>query len=85
MTDEERKNLRDYDRQRHAKKKAARLAQEEAARAEILAGTSFEALVKSPSKKDNSKSEKIAFYNTQKQGRERFSSIKPCLVFVLNH
>ena len=42
MTEEERENLRDYDRQRYAKKKAARLGKEEAERAKILAGTSFE-------------------------------------------
>ena len=44
MTDEEREKLRDYDRQRYAKKIAARLAKEEAERAKILAGTSFEGL-----------------------------------------
>jgi len=44
MTDEEREAIRDYDRQRYAKKKAARLAKEEAERAKILAGTSFERL-----------------------------------------
>jgi len=44
MTDEEREKLRDYDRQRYAKKVAARLAKEEAERAKILAGTSFERL-----------------------------------------
>ena len=44
MTDEEREKLRDYDRQRYAKKVAARLAKEEAERAKILAGTSFEML-----------------------------------------
>jgi len=42
MTDEEREALRDYDRQRYAKKVAARLAKEEAERAKILASTSFE-------------------------------------------
>ena len=44
MTEEEREALRDYDRERYAKKKAARLAKEEAERAKILAGTSFEKL-----------------------------------------
>ena len=44
MTDEEREKLRDYDRQRYAKKVAERLAKEEAERAKILAGTSFEGL-----------------------------------------
>ena len=44
MTAEEQETLRDYDRQRYAKKKATRLAKEEAERAKILAGTSFEKL-----------------------------------------
>jgi hypothetical protein len=44
MTEEEREKLRDYDRERYAKKKAARIAKEEVGRAEILAGTSFEKL-----------------------------------------
>jgi len=44
MTEEEREKLRDYDRERYAKKKAARIAKEEAGRAEILAGTAFEKL-----------------------------------------
>ena len=44
MTDEEREKLRDYDRQRYAKKVAERLAKEEAERAKVLAGTSFEGL-----------------------------------------
>ena len=44
MTEVEREAMRDYDRQRYAKKKAARLAKEEAERAKILAGTSFERL-----------------------------------------
>jgi len=56
MTDEEREALRDYDRERYAKKKAARLAKEEAQRAEILAGTSFE----KPSLKRISKNAQIA-------------------------
>jgi hypothetical protein len=56
MSDEEREALRDYDRERYAKKKAARLAKEEAQRAEILAGTSFE----KPSPKRISKDEQIA-------------------------
>ena len=42
MTEEELEKLRDYDRQRYAKKKVARLAKEEAERAKILVGTSFE-------------------------------------------
>ncbi|MCL2840504.1 MAG: DUF4368 domain-containing protein [Defluviitaleaceae bacterium] len=44
MTDEEREAMRDYDRQRYSKKIAARLAKEEAERAKILVGTSFEKL-----------------------------------------
>ena len=56
MSETERENLRDYDRQRYAKKKAARLAKEEAQRAKILAGTSFE--IASP--KDISKGTKVA-------------------------
>ena len=36
--------MRDYDRQRYAKKVAARLAKEESERAKILAGTSFEGI-----------------------------------------
>jgi DNA invertase Pin-like site-specific DNA recombinase len=55
MTEEERENLRNYDRQRYAEKKAARLVKEEAERAKILAGTSFEALDKTHTQKDNSK------------------------------
>jgi hypothetical protein len=53
MSDEEREALRDYDRERYAKKKAARLAKEEAQRAEILAGTSFEKCSKAPSEKES--------------------------------
>jgi len=56
MTDEEREKLRDYDRQRYAKKVAARLAKEEAERAKIRAGTSFERL----SQKSISENAKIA-------------------------
>jgi len=59
MTDEEREKLRDYDRQRYAKKIAARLAKEEAERAKILAGTSFEALIES-SLEDISEDTKVA-------------------------
>ena len=44
MTPEEREKLRDYDRQRYAKKVAIRLAKEENERAKILVGTSFEKL-----------------------------------------
>ncbi|MCL2048774.1 MAG: recombinase family protein [Defluviitaleaceae bacterium] len=46
MTEEEKEALRDYDRERYAKKKAARLAKEQAQRDEILAGTSFETVAK---------------------------------------
>ena len=42
MTPEELEHEREIDRRSYAKKKAARLAKEEAQRAEILAGTSFE-------------------------------------------
>jgi len=59
MTDEEREKLRDYDRQRYAKKVAERLAKEEAERAKILAGTSFENLTKTPTQKSKN-STKIA-------------------------
>ena len=44
MTEEEARRERERDRLRYAKKKAARLAIEEAERAKILAGTSFEKL-----------------------------------------
>ena len=44
MTPEELEHEREIDRRAYAKKKAARLAKEEAERAEILAGTSFENL-----------------------------------------
>ena len=46
---------REYDRRRYAKKKAARLAKEEAERAKVLSGTSFESLVNAPSQKGNEK------------------------------
>ena len=45
MTPEELEHEREIDRRAYAKKKAARLAKEEAQRAEILAGTSFETLM----------------------------------------
>ena len=60
MTEEERIKLREYDRERYARKKVAKLAKEEAERAKILAGTSFEKLVKTPSKKGSTQSAKIA-------------------------
>ena len=41
MTDEEASRERERDRLRYSKKKAARIAREEAERAEILAGTSL--------------------------------------------
>ena len=44
MTPEELEHEREIDRRAYAKKKAARLAKEEAERAKILAGTSFEQL-----------------------------------------
>ena len=44
MTSEELEHAREIDRRYYAKKKAARLAKEEAERAKILAGTSFEKL-----------------------------------------
>jgi len=44
MTPEELDHEREIDRRAYAKKKAARLAKEEAERAKILAGTSFEIL-----------------------------------------
>ncbi|MCL1997106.1 MAG: recombinase family protein [Defluviitaleaceae bacterium] len=44
MTPEELEHEREIDRRAYAKKKAARLAKEEAERAKILAGTSFESL-----------------------------------------
>ena len=42
MTPEELEHEREIDRKAYAKKRAARIAKEEAERAEILAGTSFE-------------------------------------------
>jgi hypothetical protein len=42
MTPEEIEHEREIDRRAYAKKKAARIAREQAERAEILAGTSFE-------------------------------------------
>jgi len=42
MTPEELEHEREIDRRAYAKKKAARLAKEEAQRAKVLAGTSFE-------------------------------------------
>ena len=56
MTPEELEREREIDRKAYAKKKAARLAKEEAQRAEILAGTSFE----KPSPKRISKETQIA-------------------------
>ena len=44
MTPEELEHEREIDRRAYAKKKAARIAKEEAQRAKILAGTSFEKL-----------------------------------------
>ena len=44
MTEEEANKERERDRIRYAKKKTARITKEEAERAEILAGTSFEKL-----------------------------------------
>ncbi|MCL2055577.1 MAG: DUF4368 domain-containing protein, partial [Oscillospiraceae bacterium] len=49
MTEEEREHEREIDRRAYAKKKAARLAKEQAQRDEILAGTSFEVLAKTAS------------------------------------
>jgi hypothetical protein len=51
MTPEELEHEREIDRRAYAKKKAARIAKEEAERAKILAGTSFESL--SPKSKAN--------------------------------
>jgi hypothetical protein len=56
MTEEELEHEREIDRKSYAKKKAARIAKEEAERAEILAGTSFETL----SSKSVSEDAKIA-------------------------
>jgi hypothetical protein len=55
MTPEELEHEREIDRRAYAKKKAARLAKEEAERAKILAGTSFEILAKKPPQKESAK------------------------------
>jgi hypothetical protein len=60
MTPEEIEHEREIDRKAYAKKKAARIAKEQAERASILAGTSFEAFATMQSHKDNSKDTKIA-------------------------
>jgi len=56
MTPEELEHEREIDRRAYAKKKAARIAKEEAQRAKVLAGTTFEKL----SAKSVSEDEKIA-------------------------
>ena len=61
MTTEELERNREYDRKRYAAKKAARLAEEEKRRTEILTGTSYaDVLQKSDSATDKSKQRKSA-------------------------
>jgi hypothetical protein len=49
MTPEELEHEREIDRRAYAKKKAARIAKEQAERAEILTGTTFETLLETTS------------------------------------
>lgn len=60
MTPEELEHEREIDRRAYAKKKAVRLAKEQAQRTEILAGTSFEKMSELSLLKDNAKDTFIA-------------------------